>query len=80
LAAKTEEVTELEAQVGSLNASLENAVADANAQRLALEQLEQAKATSDTRLQEATETLEKLRSEYQESGALLQAVHQEVCL
>ena len=78
MAAKTEAVTELEAQVGSLNVSLETAAADVRSHRLAIEQLEQAKAISDNGLKEATEALEKLQADYQESGTTLQVIQLEV--
>ena len=78
MAAKTEAVTGLEVQVGTLNASLESAIAESTAQRLVVERLEQANAASETGIKEATGALEKLQLEYKETTSNLQAVQLEV--
>ena len=71
-------VTGLEAQVGTLNASLESAIAESTAQRLVVEQLEKAKATSESGLIEVTGLLEKSQFDYKESSSNLQVAQLEV--
>jgi regulator of replication initiation timing len=78
LASQTEAVTQLEAQIGALNTSLETAVTEGRAHRLTIEQLEQAKTMSENQFKETMEALEKLRFDYKESSDNLQAIQLEV--
>lgn len=78
LDSKTATVLELEGQINELKASLTEASAGFEAKRAAVEKLEMAKQASEVELQEAKETLAKLKSEGQNNGLILQSVQSEV--
>jgi hypothetical protein len=73
-------VSELEGQIDELKASLAQASAEIKAKRAAVEELEMAKHTSESELQEAKDALAQLKLESQGGSVILQTVQSEVCL
>ena len=79
--AKETAIADLESQVSETKSSLESALADVQEKQAKLEELEQAKVTTEQRLEEVQGRLETLRDERaaDTSAALLESVKAEVC-
>lgn len=80
MASRTEAVTELEGKISQLQTQLEETQAEAEAKRVAAEELDQAKAAAEAKLAEEAKALEALKASQEDVGSTLTSVRDEVCV
>ena len=78
MTAKADAVVELEAQIATLTASLEQAKANVESKSHTIEELEKAKQASEQQLAGLQESLAKLKSERDEGSSVLETIKTQV--
>lgn len=79
-ALKAAKIVELEAQLETLKSSLNDAVAQAEAKQISLDELQEAKEMAEKELVEVKSVLDTLRVDTNDSVATLQKVQEAVCI
>jgi hypothetical protein len=80
IASKTEAIVELEGQIGSLESSLNAALADVGTNKGLAEQLAQEKLALEDQLRDAKEVISSIQSEEQMSGSVLASLRDDVSI